>query len=157
MKSMCKLHTGLTAIAVALSLAVAPAPLRAQQGGSAQVTIDPDDIGGVVRGPSGPEAGVWVIAETTDLPTKFARIVVTDDQGRYVIPNLPKGNYKVSVRGYGLVDFAQSGRCARQDPRPDGRAGAQRGGSSAVLSCHLLVLDAEDTGREPVRRQERHP
>src|SRR5205809_4470452 len=62
------------------------------------------DIGGVVTGPNGPEAGVWVIALTTDLPTKFARIVVTDDRGRYVIPDLPKANYEVWVRGYGLVD-----------------------------------------------------
>ena len=54
--------------------------------------------------PNGPEAGVWVIAETTDLPTKFAKMVVTDDQGRYVIPDLPKAKYKVWVRGYGLVD-----------------------------------------------------
>ena len=61
-------------------------------------------IGGVVTGPNGPEAGVWVIAETTDLPTKFAKIVVTDDQGRYLIPELPKAKYKVWVRGYGLVD-----------------------------------------------------
>ena len=45
------------------------------------VPIDNDDIGGVVTGANGPEAGVWVIAETTDLPTKFARMVVTDDQG----------------------------------------------------------------------------
>ena len=74
---------------------------------AAQIAIDGDDIGGVVRGPSGPEAGVWIIAETTDLPTKFARIVVTDDQGRYVIPDLPKAKYKVWVRGYGLVDFAK--------------------------------------------------
>ena len=58
-----------------------------------------------MRGPSGPEAGVWVIAETTELPTKFAKIVVTDDQGRFVIPDLPpKVNYEVWVRGYGLVD-----------------------------------------------------
>ena len=54
--------------------------------------------------PKGPEAGVWVIAETTDLPTKYAKIVVTDDQGRYVIPDLPTANYSVWVRGYGLVD-----------------------------------------------------
>jgi hypothetical protein len=45
-----------------------------------------------------------VIAETTDLPTKFAKIVVTDDRGRYLIPELPKANYSVWVRGYGLVD-----------------------------------------------------
>ncbi|MGH9784480.1 MAG: carboxypeptidase-like regulatory domain-containing protein, partial [Terriglobia bacterium] len=38
------------------------------------------------------------------LPTKLARIVVTDDQGRYLVPDLPRGNYKVWVRGYGLVD-----------------------------------------------------
>jgi hypothetical protein len=37
------------------------------------VAIDPDDIGGTVTSAKGPEAGVWVIAETTDLPTKFAR------------------------------------------------------------------------------------
>jgi hypothetical protein len=72
--------------------------------GTASVAIDNDDIGGVVAGPSGPEAGVWVIAETSDLPTKFARIVVTDAGGRYVIPDLPRANYKVWVRGYGLVD-----------------------------------------------------
>ena len=52
----------------------------------------------------GPEAGVWVIAETTDLPTKFVKIVVTDDQGRFLVPDLPKANYDVWVRGYGLVD-----------------------------------------------------
>ncbi len=71
---------------------------------SAPVAIDADDIGGVVTGAKGPEAGVWVIAETFDLPTKFSRVVATDDQGRYVIPDLPKGNYEVWVRGYGLVD-----------------------------------------------------
>ena len=63
-----------------------------------------DDIVGVVTGPRGPEAGVWVIAETRDLPTPYTKIVVTDDQGRYAIPDLPKANYNVWVRGYGLVD-----------------------------------------------------
>ena len=63
-----------------------------------------DAIGGVVIGPGGPEAGVWVIAETGDLPTGFAKVVVTDDKGRFVIPELPKANYKVWVRGYGLQD-----------------------------------------------------
>jgi hypothetical protein len=61
-------------------------------------------IEGAVTGPSGPEAGVWVIAETTDLPTKYVKIVVTDDDGRYVLPELPDANYDVWVRGYGLVD-----------------------------------------------------
>src|SRR5687768_1977004 len=73
---------------------------RARQG----IPIDADDLAGVVTGPSGPEAGVWVIAETTDLPTRFVRIVVTDDRGRYLVPDLPRANYSVWVRGYGLVD-----------------------------------------------------
>jgi hypothetical protein len=74
-----------------------------QQNGDA-VRVDNDDLGGVVTGPQGPEAGVWVIAETTDLPTKFAKIVVTDDRGRYLVPDLPTASYSVWVRGYGLVD-----------------------------------------------------
>jgi hypothetical protein len=87
---------GITAMTVAV-----PAPAGAQQ---TVVAIDNDDIGGVVTGANGPEAGVWVIAETTELPTKYAKIVVTDDQGRYVLPDLPNANYEVWVRGYGLVD-----------------------------------------------------
>src|SRR5579862_49116 len=63
-----------------------------------------NEIAGVVTSPHGPEAGVWVIAETTELPTKFAKIVVTDDKGRYLIPELPTADYSVWVRGYGLVD-----------------------------------------------------
>src|SRR5262245_57137283 len=70
----------------------------------AELGIGEADLGGVVMGPNGPEAGIWVIAETADLPTKFAKIVVTDDQGRYLVPALPRANYSVWVRGYGLVD-----------------------------------------------------
>jgi hypothetical protein len=77
--------------------------LHAQQSNE-RVRIDNDDIGGVVTSPNGPEAGVWVIAETTDLPTKLSKTVVTDDRGRYLLPDLPKANYNVWVRGYGLVD-----------------------------------------------------
>jgi hypothetical protein len=66
--------------------------------------VDGDDLEGVVTGPNGPEAGVWVIAETHDLPTRFAKIVVTDEEGRYLIPDLPDATYSVWVRGYGLVD-----------------------------------------------------
>ena len=80
-------------------------PARAQQ--QAAVVIGNDDIGGVVMGPNGPEAGVWVIAETTDLPTRLIKSVVTDDRGRYVVPDLPKASYDVFVRGYGLLDTAR--------------------------------------------------
>ena len=72
-----------------------------------RVAIDDDDIGGTVTGAKGPEAGVWVIAETTELGTKFARIVVTDDRGRYVRSRPPPATYQVFVRGYGLVDSAR--------------------------------------------------
>jgi hypothetical protein len=85
-------------------LAMTVAPASAQQSGA--INIAAGDLGGVVSGPKGPEAGVWVIAETSDLATKFAKIVVTDDQGRYLIPDLPRANYRVWVRGYGLVDSA---------------------------------------------------
>jgi hypothetical protein len=88
-------------IAVAALLAAAPSLAQAQ---SAAVHVGASDIGGVVTSSNGPEAGVWVVAETTDLPTKYTKIVVTDDQGRYVIPDLPKASYSVWVRGYGLVD-----------------------------------------------------
>ena len=95
------LFSSVAAIGIAAIAVAVPAPAGAQQ---AVVQIDKDDIGGVVTGPNGPEAGVWVIAETTELPTKYAKMVVTDDQGRYVIPDLPNANYQVWVRGYGLVD-----------------------------------------------------
>src|ERR1700741_58658 len=71
-------------------------------------SVGPREIGGVVAGPKGPEAGVWVIAETKDLPTKYAKVVVTDERGRYLIPDLPQGSYSVWVRGYGLVDSAKT-------------------------------------------------
>ena len=95
---------GLLAVGIALGVAGLPARLTGQQKIATTVRIDNDDIGGVVTSAKGPEAGVWVIAETRDLPTRFARMVVTDDQGRYVVPDLPKATYSVWVRGYGLVD-----------------------------------------------------
>ncbi len=88
----------------AVTLAGFVLPMNPGQAVAQSVAIDGDDIGGVVTGAKGPEAGVWVIAETSDLPTRFAKSVVTDDQGRYVVPDLPNANYKVWVRGYGLVD-----------------------------------------------------
>ena len=89
-------------VATAALLAVA-LPAHAQPS-TAAVNVGDSDLGGVVSGPSGPEAGVWVIAETKDLPTQYAKIVVTDDAGRYVMPDLPRANYSVWVRGYGLAD-----------------------------------------------------
>jgi hypothetical protein len=94
----------LSASFTALLSAATATSAVAQPAAASQIRIIANDIGGVVTGAKGPEAGVWVIAETADLPTKFVKIVVTDDQGRYVLPDLPKANYDVWVRGYGLVD-----------------------------------------------------
>ena len=95
---------GTLAVGLGLVWIMALVATCARQPAIEQVAVDDDDIGGVVTGASGAEAGVWVIAETTDLPTRFAKIVVTDDSGRYLLPDLPKANYNVWVRGYGLVD-----------------------------------------------------
>jgi hypothetical protein len=105
MKIKRELCAGVAVVAVALALALA-VPVSAQQ--AVPVSIGNTDIGGVVTGPRGPEAGVWVVAETTNLPTRMIKIVVTDDQGRYVIPELPQANYVVWARGYGLVDSAKT-------------------------------------------------
>src|SRR6184192_908826 len=98
------IHIGVVAAFVGILFALSPVEVSSQQNTANAVAVAGSDVGGVVTGTKGPEAGVWVIAETTDLPTKFAKIVVTDDQGRYLIPDLPKANYAVWVRGYGLVD-----------------------------------------------------
>ena len=91
------------AVLVAICMAAWMGRSNGQQG-SAPVNVKADQIGGVVSSSKGPEAGVWVIAETTDLPTRYIKEVVTDDRGRYLIPTLPKANYTVWARGYGLVD-----------------------------------------------------
>ncbi|HXW05929.1 MAG TPA: carboxypeptidase-like regulatory domain-containing protein [Vicinamibacterales bacterium] len=131
MRRMTRMATAaLVAAACGGGLMISGTALRGQ-GSGAQVPVDPDDITGVVSGPQGPEAGVWVIAETTDLPTKFARIVVTDDRGRYLVPDLPKASYEVWVRGYGLVDSprqkVQPGRSLdlKAVPAPSPRAAAE--------------------------------
>src|SRR5216117_1355368 len=99
------LHVQIAVIAgIALCLTGAGSGLKAQRAPASAVQVGSTELGGVVTSSKGPEAGVWVVAETTDLPTKFAKVVVTDDQGRYLIPDLPKANYSVWVRGYGLVD-----------------------------------------------------
>jgi hypothetical protein len=98
---------------------------------SEQVKIKPTDIGGVVESAKGPEAGVWVIAETTSLPTRYIKEVVTDDRGRYLIPDLPKAKYTVWARGYGLVDSPKTetepGKLVNLKPSaaPDAKTAAQ--------------------------------
>jgi hypothetical protein len=92
------------ALGISVLLTAAVAVLSAGPLAEQSAAFQDNSISGVVTGPTGPEAGVWVIAETTALPTRFVRSVVTDDQGRYVMPDLPNAGYQVWVRGYGLVD-----------------------------------------------------
>ncbi len=138
------LYSGVAVVALAVLLAASPARLQAQP----QVAIDHDDIGGVVTGPNGPEAGVWVIAETHDLPTRYAKMVVTDDQGRYVVPDLPKAKYQVWVRGYGLIDSqkveSEPGKHLNLTavPAPNAAAAAQY--YPAIYWFAMLKIPGED-------------
>jgi hypothetical protein len=116
---------GLASTAGPRSRAVSAAPQ------ANDASVGADNIGGVVTSSKGPEAGVWVIAETTDFQTKYRKIVVTDDRGRFLLPDLPKANYKVWVRGYGLVDStpvqSATGKTVALTAviAPDARAAAQ--------------------------------
>src|SRR3989442_2419387 len=119
--------TGCLIIVLTLMFAGSHAQQRADQ----SVAIDNDDIGGVVTSSNGPEAGVWVIAETRELPVRYIKTVVTDDRGRYLIPDLPKAKYTVWARGYGLVDSPKSqtetGKIVNLKPTvaPDAKTAAQ--------------------------------
>ena len=119
------------------------------------VQLDADDIGGMVQGAGGPEAGVWVIAETDDLPTKFVRIVVTDDRGRYLIPDLPKATYSVWVRGYGLVDSPKQRAAPGQTlnltavKAPDARAAAEYFPAGYWFSLLRVPAKSEFPGTGP--------
>jgi hypothetical protein len=94
-------------VCISLSALFPLAQSQAQQPAN-EVAIDNDDIGGVVNGPKGPEGGVWVIAETRDLPVRYIKTVVTDDRGRFLVPDLPQASYSVWARGYGLVDSTKA-------------------------------------------------
>ena len=85
---------------------LAGTPQVAAQSG---VQADNSSIGGTVTNAATgkPEAGVWVIAETK-LAVPYRKIVVTDDQGRFLVPALPAASYDVWVRGYGLKDSAKT-------------------------------------------------
>jgi len=122
---------GAVGVAVAVWFGFWTGGLKAQQPARESVHIDADDIGGVVSSTNGPEGGAWVIAETTDLPTRYIKEVVTDDRGRYVIPDLPKARYTVWARGYGLVDSpkvqTEPGKLVDLKPTvaPDARTASQ--------------------------------
>ena len=138
------------------ALVACTAQLASDTGADPAIRIGATDIGGVVTGPGGPEAGVWVIAETTGLPTRYAKMVVTDDRGRYVLPGLPKAAYSVWVRGYGLVDSpkvaAEPGKLLNLTavPAPSEAAAAQY--YPAIYWYSML----DHPARERVRRAHAH-
>jgi hypothetical protein len=143
------------AAAVAASALLWAASTHGAQAAPGGTTIDGDDLAGVVTGARGPEAGVWVIAETSDLPTRFARIVVTDDRGRYLLPDLPRARYEVWVRGYGLVDSpkrrAEPGTTLnlRATPAPDPRAAAEYYPAGYWYSLLKVPAESEFPGTGP--------
>jgi hypothetical protein len=152
MKTRKALFAVATVAASALLWAVSTRGVQAAPGGP---TIDPDDIAGVVTGASGPEAGVWVVAETSDLPTKFAKIVVTDDEGRYLLPDLPQARYDVWVRGYGLVDSpkrrGEPGTTLnlQATPAPNPRAAAEYYPAGYWYSLIQVPAESEFPGTGP--------
>jgi hypothetical protein len=143
-------RTTFVAAGVATLLAVSFTSINAKQ--AAGPPIDADDVAGIVRSSKGPEAGVWVIAETKDLPTPYAKIVVTDDQGRYLLPDLPKGNYSVFVRGYGLVDSPRVNTTPGKALNLTAGHRAERARGRSVLSGRVLAVDAAHSRRRRVSR-----
>ena len=113
-----------------------------------------DDTGvitGIVTSTNGPEVGVWVIAETDDLETMFRKIVVTNDEGRFLIPELPDVTYRVWLRGYGLVDSTPTAGTPGQNlalratvaPTPQAAAQAYPG------NYWLSLIDLPDASEFP--------
>ena len=151
MKATRARYLSILAMGIALFWSAWPACTNAPQSAGGALAIDDDDIGGVVTGSSGPEAGVWVIAETTDLPTKFAKTVVTDDLGRYVLPDLPRASYSVWVRGYGLVDSpkvqAEPGRVLNLNAIP--AADARQAAAYYPAGYWFSLIRAPDTSEFP--------
>ena len=150
MRTTRMLHlAGMVAVGFAGYWVASTVGLRALQLAVEPIAVETNGIGGLVTSAKGPEAGVWVIAETSELPTKFVKIVVTDDRGRYLIPDLPQASYSVWVRGYGLVDSPKvqstPGKTVNLTAvvAPNARGGR-------ILPGHLLVFPGSGTGKKRV-------
>src|SRR4051812_49161379 len=143
MLTISTLHRAAIALLWSL-LPLGPTHLQAQPSRESTLQLGANDLGGIVTSANGPEAGVWVIAETTNLPSRMAKIVVTDDQGRYVVPDLPQANYTVWVRGFGLIDSpkvqAKPGRQLdlRATVAPNAAAAAEY--YPAIYWCSMLRI-----------------
>ena len=145
------LARSLSLLAPAVMLAVVGAVASSNQPAqptAAPPAVDRDDIGGTVVSEDGPESGVWVVAETTDLPSRFTRIVVTDDQGRFVVPDLPRARYELFVRGYGLIDSKRvPGRAGDRIALQTVRATSERDAAAVYPAAYwLTVMRVPPTG-----------
>ena len=85
-----------------LSLAIAAsAAVAAAQSDAATIT-------GTVNGPDGkPFRGAFVQAK--NVKTKITTSVLSDNQGRYAIENLPAGDYRLTMRAIGYKSDPKSG------------------------------------------------
>ena len=93
--------TKLTLATLALTIMSLPASLRGQAVAIAEVT-------GLVTDQSG-SAVVGAIVRMIDTDKGVVRTLVTDNEGRYVLPNLPSGPYRLEVQAKGFKDYVQSG------------------------------------------------
>src|SRR3712207_1193685 len=93
----------IAAVATSATFAAAFVPLRHPVAAPAPPHVGPADIGGTVTGPKGPEAGVWVIAETSEVPTKYAKVFDTDDGDRDLNPDPTRRSYSVIMHDIGRV------------------------------------------------------
>ena len=139
-----------SALALAAFLAVSLVTIQAQQPAGAAVKIKDNDIGGVVTGSKGPEAGVWVIAETNDLGTKYSKTVVTDDRGRYLIPELPKADLHGVGARLRAGGFGENENRAGEESEPYGGDCTERESGGGILSVELLVRAGAASGEERV-------
>ena len=134
------LHLQLAAVGVALILAAIPGSVgRAQT--PRPVSVDGDDIGGVVTGPNGPEAGVWVIAETTDLPD------ASDQERRHrrsgSLPHPRPAEGEPTTCGSAATVWSIRRRSRRRPGKPlhaDGGGGAEPESGRGVLPGTVLAV-----------------
>jgi len=147
-------------LAAGVILLVSLSGLNAQQSSGEAISIGGDDIGGVVTSNKGPEAGVWVIAETADLSAKFVKIVVPMIGGTTYCRSFPMRTTKYGCAATGSWIPSGAGH-ARQGCQSDCGRGAEPACSSGILPSHLLVFLAPRAGQERVPRQraqrQRHP
>jgi len=143
------LYLSVAAICLAGCFNLVAAPSGDHDGSRSKKT----DIGGVVTSPNAPKPGVWVIAETHDLPTRYAKMVVTGRPAAATScpicqkPNIPSGSAAMAwpIRRRSKLSPATQLNLKAV-------AGGECRGSGESLSGDLLVFDAEDSRRRSVRR-----